>query len=202
MVACLTMPVPGSAQSEAPGASYYDDIYAKAPSYAEHWKKSTYVRVWQKIADVLREHKIRSVLEVGCGPGQLAACMKELVPDLSYSGFDFSPQAILMAKKARPDGDFVVADIRDAQSYAGDYQAVIATEVFEHLDDDIVCLRKIPEGKLVIFSVPNFDDPGHVRYFQTDDDVLGWYAGELKDATVVWVPRNAQYGYWIGVGRR
>ena len=191
------MPLPGTAHAKAPGSAYYDEVYARALHYRAHWGQSHYATLWRGIVSVLQAYSTESVLEIGCGTGQLAACLKELLPDMAYSGFDFSEKAIEFARKAQPDGVFSVSDVRDANSYAGDYEAVIATEVFEHLDDDLICLRQIDEGKLVIFSVPNFDDRAHVRYFQTDTDVFSWYTGELENFSVTWTS-----GYWLCVGRR
>jgi len=95
---------------------------------------------------------VDKALDIGCGQGALNPYI------LNYDGFD-------MVKNP-----FRVADIY-TEEY-GDYDVYIMLEVLEHLLKDIEVLQKIPVGKKVIFSVPSFDCPPHVRVFT--EQIVRW----------------------------
>lgn len=92
-------------------------------------------------------------LDIGCGVGQ----MQKFVSD--WHGFDFSDVAI----KTANNPNAWVGSAYDPKNY-DNYDTYLAMEVFEHLDDYRV-LHNIPTGKLIVFSVPSFTDPSHLRTF-------------------------------------
>jgi SAM-dependent methyltransferase len=67
---------------------------------AHYWVRA---RAWlEKVA-----HDGSTILDVGCGPGHLAA---DLPPSVQVIGCDISPEMIRLAALARPAGSFVVHD--------------------------------------------------------------------------------------------
>ena len=67
----------------------------------------------------------RSVLDVGCGTGEL---LKYLGPNIHYVGMDISPTAIEAAKKryaGRPNTDFDAANFREWQSPRDTYDCIV-----------------------------------------------------------------------------
>ena len=56
-------------------------------------------------------------------------------------------------------------------------EVYVMLEVLEHLTRDIDVLQKIPSGKEVVFSVPSFDDPSHVRMFTRE--IVQWRYRDL-----------------------
>lgn len=196
------MPKSGTAAEGALGCGYYDGVYEKSASYSAPWEESHYLELWMKILEAFEAKGATSVYEIGCGTGQLASCLSAKMPDLEYRGIDFSEKAIDIAR-SKSDSDFQVADLRDEGLFDYDFDTLVATEVFEHIDDDREFIKRIPDGKLVIFSVPNFDDPAHVRFFTGYTDVASWYSPCFKLLDISWIRKgDTQYGYWLGVGRR
>src|SRR5260370_37872982 len=51
------------------------------------------------------------------------------------------------------------------------YDTVVCTEVLEHIVDALGVLKRVPKGKRVLATVPNFYFPGHVRFFASADAV-------------------------------
>lgn len=125
-------------------ASYYETIYEKAPD-----GEKRYEDIYKEVSQMVGS---RSMIDIGCGQGKLS----EYIAD--YDGFD-------MVKNP-----YLVADIY-THDY-GDYDVYVLLEVLEHLTKDIDVLQKIPHGKQVVFSVPSFDDPSHVRMFT--ENILRW----------------------------
>jgi 2-polyprenyl-3-methyl-5-hydroxy-6-metoxy-1,4-benzoquinol methylase len=166
---------------EAP-SSWYDQVYAKGGAYAAHYAASRYYFLWAVIAD--RARRARAVLEVGCGSGQLAHLLHDQGIG-KYLGFDFSKEAVALAKTRLPACDFRVDDARSTRLYATfDHDLVICTEVLEHIEEDVAVLTALRPGVRVIATVPNYDSASHVRYFRDADEVLGRYRALFDSVTV------------------
>jgi SAM-dependent methyltransferase len=154
--------------------SYYDQLFLKRADYHTHYKDSHYYVHWTQVIKFLRHRKEANILEVGCGPGQLAKYLQD-EKYLNYQGFDFSSQAIEMAERMVPEFNFFRADALEAASYPDNYDIVICLEVLEHLKADKTVIRNIREGKEIIFSIPRFDDPSHVRWFLSEYQIKKRY---------------------------
>ena len=99
----------------------------------------------------------QTMLDIGCGQGNLSAYIQK------YDGFD-------MIKNP-----YCVADIY-THDY-GDYDVYVLLEVLEHLIRDIEVLQKIPVGKHVVFSVPSFYCPSHIRVY--NENIIRWRYRDL-----------------------
>lgn len=120
--------------------------------FASDSDMSRYKAIYEEIGKWVGDKKI---LDICCGVGKLAKYIK------NYSGFDFSKVAITIAEKINKN--VWVGDAYDKKNYKkADYY--VATEVFEHLDD-IKVLNNIPKGQKIVFSIPSFNDPSHIRVF-------------------------------------
>jgi 2-polyprenyl-3-methyl-5-hydroxy-6-metoxy-1,4-benzoquinol methylase len=109
-----------------------------------------------------------SVLDLGCGTGRFAEQLRRR-GHRDYLGLDFSPAAIREARSYVPYFSFIVTDLRNPQPVAQTYDAFTCLETLEHLEDDVGLVERIPEGRMFIFSVPNFGGEAHLRQF---DDVM------------------------------
>lgn len=70
-----------------------------------------------------------SVLEIGCGTGQLAQAIRDALPGMGYCGFDFSEVAIQIARSRSPNMRFEIHDALMTDLYRShDYDLVISTE--------------------------------------------------------------------------
>jgi 2-polyprenyl-3-methyl-5-hydroxy-6-metoxy-1,4-benzoquinol methylase len=153
------------------GAAYYDRIYAAG------YSTLAYRPVYDAVLDFLGRFPAASVLEVGCGTGDLGARISEC--GIPYRGFDLSPVAIDrcvgLGLNAR------VASAYDPEVYAPvDYSVIVALEVFEHLDDRKAAAC-FPHGTHVLFSVPDFVETSHLRAYQDPErDIVQYFKGVLS----------------------
>jgi SAM-dependent methyltransferase len=146
-------------------ADWYDERFATNSTYQTRYQDSPYYFLWAVITDRLRRDGVKQVLEIGCGTGQLAAFLLDQGIE-DYVGLDFSPTAVEYARKAAPEGRFIVGDARTSTVYADErYEALICTEVLEHIAGDRDVVARFPSGTRCLFSVPNYTSAGHVRYF-------------------------------------
>lgn len=83
----------------------------------------------------LRELKVRRILDLGSGNGALCARLKML--GLDVVGIDYDQSGIDIAKQAHPDISFYRFGVQDDPSlllkHEGEFDAVVSTEVVEHL---------------------------------------------------------------------
>ena len=167
------------------GADWYDRAYTDVQTYHDHYARSSYYPLWAVIVDRVRRDKLRRILEIGCGPGQLAAFLLEQAVE-SYVGLDFSPKAIGMARRAVTGGHFVVDDARTSKIYTEfDYDAIICTEVLEHIQDDLLVVSRFQPGTRCLCTVPNFPYTSHVRHFRDGAEVASRYGRFFRDVDVM-----------------
>lgn len=100
------------------------------------------------------------VLEVGCGPGDLALHL--FGPEggagdtVDYVGTDISEEEIAKAREQCPGRSFQAASIYRLPFDSGSFDLVIACEVFEHLERPEEALREIERigSSHLLVSVP------------------------------------------------
>lgn len=172
-------------ESKEFASGQYDQIYASGGAelvYELPYQHSGYYPLFKQVHRTLkRQGGVRSILEVGCGTGGLAHLLTNREPTIAYRGFDFSPVAVqrASARLARPEL-FFVGDARRKESYSGNAEAIVCTEVLEHIDADLEVVVQWAPGAYCVCSVPNFDADNHVRYFTSEEEVRQRY-GSLID---------------------
>ena len=144
--------------------SYYDEMFCKSEFYhREHDEMGNYSTLWNQTLSVLKSYKVKSVLDIGCGMGQFGIlCGKN---EIKYKGIDFSLYAInYCVSKITGTQEYRQVDMNN-YAFNDNVDAYILHEFLEHIENDIEILKKLKPGKLVVFTVPDFDDPAHVRWF-------------------------------------
>ena len=110
------------------------------------------------LAEHVQPRPGEKVLDIGCGPGDIL----EFLSDVSYTGFDLSPEYIEAAKKRYGQrGRFWCSDVGLAaiEQERGTFDLVLATGVLHHLDDEraaklfeLAKLALRPDGRLVTYD--------------------------------------------------
>jgi len=174
---------PPAASGEMPD-SYYDMAFKTNPKFHVEFYNSSYYGTWLVIVDRLRRYHCDSILDVGCGPGQFAS----LIDDsgfTGYTGIDFSRTATDMARQRAPRFQFRTGDVRDPAVYAGlEFDAIVCTEVLEHVLDDFAVIACFPAGTRCLMTFPNFPWRSHVRYFETAESVSARYGAFFDGMSV------------------
>lgn len=101
----------------------------------------------------------KKILEVGCGTGNLLKLLTSTERELS--GTDYSVEYLDKAKKKNPEMEFFQGDLTNINSWQhrkNSYDAVVCSEVLEHLKDESIALKIIssvlkPNGVLIV-TVP------------------------------------------------
>ena len=183
-------------------ASYYDAVWArglKGPVVPHAGR-------WRVIADWIVCQKFLQVIDVGCGPGYLAVLLQQLkYPLQGYLGIDLSAVAVMHAQQhcAQEGYTFVAADALTLSHTNWPVLANISAvwvfcELLEHITEDLALLQHVPLGAGIAFTVPTFDDPGHVRHFLDLASVRARY-GVLCNLFEL---RQLSRVHILGLGRR
>ncbi|MCD7732556.1 MAG: methyltransferase domain-containing protein [Oscillospiraceae bacterium] len=100
------------------------------------------------MAKRIEDRNPRTVLDIGCGPGNSTAVLKAVFPDARILGIDTSQDMIDKAKRAYPDIDF---DLGDAREIADEYDLLFSN----------ACLQWIPNHKeLIPYLISKLNDGG------------------------------------------
>jgi SAM-dependent methyltransferase len=140
------------------------------------------------------------VMEIGCGWGLNLTALEGA--GYAVTGMDVSRR--ILEKIDRPERRLIEADINQAWPADADrYDAVLALDVIEHLDDDQGAVRQManllrPEG-IAIISVPALPDlfsefdqiQGHRRRYLPDTLRLAVEGGGMEVVRIFW------WGAWM-----
>jgi SAM-dependent methyltransferase len=141
-----------------------------------HYTESRYYSLWSILVDRLVNANIKNILDVGCGPGQLALFIQDKgIPN--YLGIDFSAARIAYAKKLNLSYHFMCCDAFSTDLFDSyDYDCVISLEFLEHIHKDLEIISQIRSGSRFLGTVPNFPYIAHVRHFKTQEEVYNRYS--------------------------
>ena len=170
------------------GHQYYDSIYAQG--YSTH----NYYPLYQHVLKLIEHDNARhSVLEIGCGVGDLGKMITER--GHQYRGFDFSPVAVERSRALCPAAQFSVGDAYEPSCYEPhDYDTAVSLETLEHLDD-LRIIENIPIGARLIASVPDYDDIAHLRMYKDPKrDIIERFQSLLHVSQIISLTGTAATG--------
>jgi 2-polyprenyl-3-methyl-5-hydroxy-6-metoxy-1,4-benzoquinol methylase len=177
-----------------PTSQYYDAVYSKSLAYQQDPEDSIYIKVWASVMRLINNLKPLRVIDIGCGPGQFAEYFLDMYNRGAYIGIDTSHTAIDLARAKNGSGVFYCCALNQLEEELIEQaDCFIALEVLEHVKDDLGLIRSIPQGRRLIFSVPNFDSFGHMRYFANAAEVKARYESALCSLTVeaIWLTESS-----------
>ncbi len=170
------------AQSEDT-AAFYDDMWRKyahldAVNPAAIHRRRQVVRAAARYAP-----GARTVLDVGCGQGQLVRLLAAQFPSAEIRGCDVSEQSIIDSRRHNPTFDLFTVDLvaddfeTKHAKYIGKNDLVVCSEVVEHIAESALAVKRLrlltAPGGTIIVTVPGgrmsrFDKAiGHVRHYTT-----------------------------------
>lgn len=112
-----------------------------------------------KVLRMLEKHGLapRTVCDIGCGAGEiLVELQKKMGPDIQFTGYDISPQAIAICKpKENTTLRFQECDVAKSGDKADSFDLVLLLDVFEHVPDYLGFLQSVTgRAKWFVFHIP------------------------------------------------
>lgn len=107
----------------------------------------------------------RTVVDLGCGPGNLTALLAERWPAAEVLGVDSSPEMIAAARAAAPGLSFAVGDLRD-WAPGSPVDVLVSNATLQWVPGHLALLPRlvgaVAPGGWLAFQVPgNFAEPSH-----------------------------------------
>jgi 2-polyprenyl-3-methyl-5-hydroxy-6-metoxy-1,4-benzoquinol methylase len=159
------------------GSKMYNKVWKRKPKYDNI---HPYMPV---IVELCKTYfpTANNILEVGAGFGHLAIQFIDTLTPESYTAYEFSSAAKKLKKRLKKmtcETAVYQDSFRDIENF-GNYDCVLALEVFEHIGWDLEFLSKLRKGMWVFFSVPTKHAKNHVRAFLTHESIWKRYQDVL-----------------------
>lgn len=148
--------------------NYWNKVYGRevqAEETSQEFYHRNYNNVFKKIIELIPDGSY--VLDVGCGPGILCRSLKLKKPQTKVVGLDFSDYVINRNKTIdkKLGIRYIHHDIRKPFPFSKKFDAIIMTEVLEHLKKPEQVLSNLLEclklGGIFILSCPHDNDAEH-----------------------------------------
>ncbi|HEX3932133.1 MAG TPA: methyltransferase domain-containing protein [Nocardioides sp.] len=128
-----------------------------------------------------------TVVDLGCGPGNLTSLLGERWPEAHVTGIDSSREMIERARVADSGIAFEVADLRTWVTTAGQVDVLVSNATLQWVPDHLDLLpglvSRVSDGGWLAFQVPaNFAEPSHV--IRTELAAEARYAEHTRDVAV------------------
>lgn len=112
---------------------FYDEFWQSCPDFSRYNPGVLHRRLG--ILQLVRSIPHREVLDVGCGNGELLMWLRSMLgAGTRFAGLDVSRETVEQNAKRHPFAEFHAVDI-EQEALAATFEAVVCTEVIEHLDD-------------------------------------------------------------------
>ena len=100
----------------------------------------------------------RTVIDLGCGPGNSTQVLRQRWPGARVRGLDSSSEMITAARRAYPDQEWILAGIKDWSADVP-YDVVFSNAALQWLPDHIVLTRhlfaQVALGGALAFQIPS-----------------------------------------------
>ena len=120
---------------------FYDEFWQSCPDFSRYNPGVLHRR--RGILQHLRRVPHREILDVGCGNGELLMWVRSMLGGASrFVGADLSEETVEENKTRHPFAEFHSLDI-EQRALDTTFEAVVCTEVVEHLDDRPRALKNL-----------------------------------------------------------
>jgi SAM-dependent methyltransferase len=117
-----------------------------------------------------------TILEIGCGPGNITKYLLSKRPDFNIFGIDIAPNMIELAKINNPKANFAVMDSRNISEIETKYDAIVCGFCLPYLSET--------DSQKLIFEANNLlNDSGflYLSFVEGDPNKSGFQVGSSGD---------------------
>ena len=140
----------------------------------------------------------RSVVDLGCGPGNSTEVLAARFPNARVQGLDSSTDMIVAARRRLPQARFAIIDVEEWQD-RGPFDVILANALLQWVPDHAAVMpaliaRLAPGGALAVQMPDNLDDPAHRLMRETA--AAGPWAETLAAACASRTPLGSANAYY------
>ena len=156
-------------------------------------------KVPEHIKNLIKNNKIISIADLGCGDGALIHALKKEFQKVKVTGIDISPRRINALRSKFPKDKFYCKDVCNTNLKKNSFDFIISSQVIEHVEDDKKLVKEIgrllkKKGFVVIdsvikksFSIYKYRnkgkfvlDPTHEREYKNQKEFLDLFRADFK----------------------
>jgi SAM-dependent methyltransferase len=159
------------------------------PTHSDLLLQETGRRRYRAIIESLSATRPKSVLDLGCGEGNLATMLSKGGLELNLLlGCDLDRSKLLKAARKRVlDGRaaYIIADAENLPLKPGSFAMIVATEILEHVPDEARCLselRRLAPDRILI-TVPALRYPMFL-FAMGSERLDAWLKKDLQSSSV------------------
>lgn len=124
--------------------------------------KSMREQRFQKVAEVVSEYNIKTILEIGCGDGKFLPYLNEIKTINRIMAIDKDKKKIDKVKRLYTRVESYCESFLDYHNEFKTVDCIVAIEVIEHLESAELTRFKeiifsVLKPKLIVFTTPNFE---------------------------------------------
>jgi cyclopropane fatty-acyl-phospholipid synthase-like methyltransferase len=127
------------------------------------------------------QKKNPSILEIGCGPGNITRYLLAKRPDFQIMATDVAPNMIMLAKKNVPSAEFKVLDAREIDKIESRFDGIVCGFCIPYLSKENV-------SDLFLNSFELLNPGGHLYFsvIEGDYETSGFETGSSGDQAFVY----------------
>jgi trans-aconitate 2-methyltransferase len=124
-------------------------------------------RPFRDLVERVRATDVRTVVDLGCGPGALTATLRQVWPEAVIRGIDSSPQMLEAAAEYADDHlSFELGDVREWSVEPGSLDVIVTNATLQWVPEQLDLLpgfvRALRPGGWLAIQIPgNGDAPSH-----------------------------------------
>tara|TARA_R110000824_G_scaffold3379_2_gene15986 strand:- start:6958 stop:7575 length:618 start_codon:yes stop_codon:yes gene_type:complete len=137
--------------------------------------KDSYPAHWNACLHLIKHFGPKKILDLGCGVGTMYRVITEAIPNIDYTGVDFSEESIKLAKETWGHGKFYVKDVMSLiQSDISEYDLVFTSALFDVMpngDDALEHILRLQPKSLLISRAKITLDKSFYRTYMAYDEI-------------------------------
>lgn len=146
-----------------------NDFYDQLEGNIKELNSSKYPIHWLDILDAVDDVKCKSFLDVGCGVGGVFGLLKSNRKNVSYTGVDYAPAAISIAKKHWNHKNFQVMNFWDlSKEYLNQFDLIYAGALLDVLpngDEGLDFILSLSAKKILLGRMEFTDQKSHYKEY-------------------------------------
>jgi SAM-dependent methyltransferase len=137
---------------------------------------SCYPQHWKDFIFILKQLGSRNILDIGCGVGAMSQVCTNDLPETTYTGIDYSSDAIDIAKKEWPKHKWGVLNYQElTKEFVKDFDTIYAGAILDVIpdgDDALHFILSLGVKNIIIGRAKLTEKPSYYTTYSAYDTII------------------------------